>query len=69
MSKITINELGKLQVPSNPTIPVIEGDGVGGEITPAMQQIVNAAVQKAYHGEKVIQWVPFIPKIKTKDIY
>lgn len=56
MSKITINELGKLQVPSNPTIPFIEGDGVGGEITPAMQQIVNAAVQKAYHGEKVIQW-------------
>lgn len=56
MSKITINELGKLQVPSNPTIPFIEGDGVGGEITPAMQQIVNAAVQKAYHGEKAIQW-------------
>ena len=56
MSKITINELGKLQVPSNPTIPFIEGDGVGSEITPAMQQIVNAAVQKAYHGEKAIQW-------------
>lgn len=56
MSKITINELGKLQVPSNPTIPFIEGDGVGSEITPAMQQIVDAAVQKAYHGEKAIQW-------------
>ena len=38
------------------TIPYIEGDGVGAEITPAMLKVVNAAVEKCYQGEKSIDW-------------
>jgi isocitrate dehydrogenase len=47
---------GKLIVPDNPTIPFIEGDGVGAEITPVMQAVVNAAVAKAYNGKRKIEW-------------
>ena len=46
----------KLNVPDNPTIPFIEGDGVGAEITPVMQAVVNAAVEKAYSGKRQIEW-------------
>ena len=53
--KITKTD-GKLNVPDNPTIPFIEGDGVGAEITPVMQAVVNAAVEKAYHGKRQIEW-------------
>ncbi|MDR2423731.1 MAG: NADP-dependent isocitrate dehydrogenase [Prevotellaceae bacterium] len=38
------------------TVPYIEGDGVGAEITPVCQKIVNAALTKAYSGEKIIEW-------------
>lgn len=47
---------GTLRVPDYPTIPYITGDGVGSEVTPAMQQVVNAAVQKAYAGKRRIEW-------------
>ncbi len=47
---------GKLQVPDNPIIPYIEGDGVGVDITPVMMKVVDAAVQKAYAGKKKITW-------------
>jgi isocitrate dehydrogenase len=53
--KITKNN-GKLNVPDNPTIPFIEGDGVGAEITPVMQAVVDAAVEKAYDGKRKIEW-------------
>ncbi|HCC87128.1 MAG TPA: NADP-dependent isocitrate dehydrogenase, partial [Prevotella sp.] len=39
---------GKLIVPDNPTIPFVESDGVGAEVTPVMQAVVDAAVAKAY---------------------
>lgn len=39
------------------TVPYITGDGVGVEITPAMQAIVNAAVKKAYGNEHEIEWM------------
>lgn len=55
MSKIIKTDKG-LQVPDNVTIPFIEGDGVGAEITPVCQQVVNAAVQKAFNGTKSIEW-------------
>lgn len=45
-----------LQVPNNPTIPFIEGDGVGAEVTPVMQQVVDAAVSKAYGMDRKIEW-------------
>lgn len=49
-------ENGKLVVPDQVTIPFIEGDGVGAEITPVCQQIVDAAVATAYHGKRSIEW-------------
>ena len=49
MSKVYM-ENGILVVPDQVTIPIIEGDGVGAEITPVCQQIVNAAGVAAYHG-------------------
>ena len=56
MSKITILSDGTLSVPHQVTIPFITGDGIGAEIMPAMQQVVNKAVSVAYHGEKEILW-------------
>lgn len=47
---------GKLNVPNNPVIPYIEGDGIGIDITPAMQKVVDASVSKAYKGERKIHW-------------
>jgi isocitrate dehydrogenase len=48
---------GRLQVPDQVTIPYIEGDGVGAEVTPACQQVVDAAVSKAYQGRRRIDWL------------
>lgn len=56
MSKIT-KENGTLVVPDKVTIPFIEGDGVGAEITPVCQLVVNAAVEKAYGGSRKIEWL------------
>ena len=53
--KITI-ENGKLQVPDNPVIPFIEGDGTGVDIWPASKLVIDAAVEKAYGGSKKIAW-------------
>lgn len=55
MNKIT-KQNGQLIVPDQVTIPYIEGDGVGAEITPVTQRIVNAAVAKAYNGRRAIAW-------------
>ena len=55
MGKIT-KENNRLIVPDHVTIPYIEGDGVGAEITPVCQKIVNAAVEKAYSGQRSIEW-------------
>lgn len=56
MSKITIKD-GKIIVPSCVTVPYITGDGVGVEITPACQAVVDAAVRKAYFGERSVEWI------------
>jgi isocitrate dehydrogenase len=53
--KITKND-NCLTVPSNPTIPFIEGDGVGREITAVNRMVVDAAVEKAYGGSRKIEW-------------
>lgn len=55
MSAITMKD-GKLIVPDRVTIPFIEGDGVGAEITPVCQKIINAAVELAYLGKRAIEW-------------
>ena len=57
MSKITIRQDGSLIVPDCPTIPFVTGDGVGVEITPAMQQVVDRAVSVAYGGKRQIDWL------------
>lgn len=49
-------ENGQLKVPNDPVIHYIEGDGIGVDITPVMIDVVNAAVEKAYGGEKTIVW-------------
>ena len=49
-------ENGTLNVPNNPVIHYIEGDGIGVDITPVMIRVVNAAVEKAYKGERSIVW-------------
>lgn len=57
MSKIEVKPGGTLVVPHNPTIPFVTGDGVGVEITPAMQQVLDAAVEKAYGGSRKLDWM------------
>ena len=54
-ARITLKN-GQLHIPNHPTIHYIEGDGIGIDITPVMIDVVNAAVQKAYNGEKKIDW-------------
>lgn len=54
-NKITIQG-GKLNVPDNPTLPFIEGDGIGVDIWPASRKVFDAAVEKAYQGKKKISW-------------
>jgi isocitrate dehydrogenase len=54
--KITISN-GKLNVPENPTIPFIEGDGTGVDIWPASKYVFDAAVEKAYNGKRKINWL------------
>src|SRR5512145_275499 len=54
-SKITISN-GRLQVPDNPVIPYIEGDGTGPDIWRASVRVFDAAVEKAYGGKRRVQW-------------
>ena len=54
--KITMGSNGKLVVPNNPTIPYIEGDGIGPDIWAASVRVFDAAIAKAYKGEKKIEW-------------
>jgi len=60
---------GKLIVPNNPIIPFIEGDGIGIDITPAMLSVVNAAVDKAYGGDRCIQWMEVYAGEKSTQVY
>ncbi|PAF52795.1 isocitrate dehydrogenase (NADP(+)) [Helicobacter sp. 13S00477-4] len=53
---ITLTKEGKLNIPNNPIIPYIEGDGIGVDITPAMLKVIDSAVSKAYKNEKKIHW-------------
>ena len=68
-SKITVNADLSLNVPNNPIIPFIEGDGIGVDITPAMKTVVDAAVQKAYAGKRSIEWMEVYCGEKADKIY
>ena len=67
--KITVNADNSLNVPFNPIIPFIEGDGIGVDITPVMKKVVDAAVQKAYGGERQIAWMEIYAGEKSTRIY
>ncbi len=56
-SKITIDQFKNINVPDDPIIPYIVGDGIGVDITPAMIKVVDAAVEKAYNGKRKIHWM------------
>ncbi len=56
-------------VPDNPIIPFIEGDGIGVDITPVMQKVVDAAVAKAYGGKKKISWMEVYAGEKSTRLY
>ena len=60
---------GKLTVPDNPILAFIEGDGIGVDITPASMTVWNAAVEKAYGGEKKVSWMEIYAGEKAAGIY
>ncbi len=66
--KITLQN-GKINVPNNPIIPFIEGDGIGVDVTPAMLKVVDAAVEKAYKGERKISWMEIYTGEKSTQVY
>ena len=68
-SKISIDSSGQLVVPDNPIIPFIEGDGIGSDITPAMIQVVDSAVEKSYGGAKKIEWMEIYCGEKSTVVY
>ena len=56
MNKITMGANGKLQVPNQPIIPFIEGDGIGPDVWSASRKVLDAAIEKAYKGGRKIEW-------------
>jgi len=77
MKKVQIPENGqritmdkdKLNVPDNPIIPFIEGDGIGPDIWASSVRVLDAAVQKAYMGKKKINWMEVYAGEKSNNIY
>jgi isocitrate dehydrogenase len=67
--KITVNADNTLNVPNQPIIPFIEGDGIGVDITPPMQKVVDAAVEKAYGSKKKIAWMEVFAGEKATKVY
>lgn len=67
--KISVDAEGKLVVPNNPVIPYIEGDGIGVDVSPAMIKVVDAAVEKAYGGDRKIEWMEIYTGEKSTQVY
>ncbi|MGA1317069.1 MAG: NADP-dependent isocitrate dehydrogenase [Rubrivivax sp.] len=67
--KITVNADMSLNVPDEPIIPYIEGDGTGFDITPVMIKVVDAAVAKAYGGQRRIHWMEVYAGEKSTRVY
>jgi len=66
--KITIKD-GELQVPNNPIVAFIEGDGTGVDIWAASQPVLDAAVEKAYGGKRKIEWMEVYAGDKANEVY
>lgn len=67
--KITMGADGKLQVPDNPIVTFIEGDGIGPDIWAATQRIIDAAVEKAYGGNRKLAWMETFAGEKAWNLY
>jgi len=67
--KITVNKDFSLNVPDQPIVPYIEGDGTGVDITPVMIKVVDAAVAKAYGGRRRIVWMEVFAGEKSTRVY
>jgi isocitrate dehydrogenase len=67
--KITVNADMSLNVPNNPIIPYIEGDGIGVDISPVMIKVVDAAISKAYGSERKISWMEVYAGEKATNVY
>ena len=67
--KITVNADGSLNVPDQPIIPFIEGDGTGVDITPVMIKVVDAAVARCYGGRRRIHWMEVYAGEKSTRVY
>ncbi len=67
--KITVNPDFSLNVPDNPVLPYIEGDGTGVDISPVMIKVVDAAVAKAYGGKRKISWMEIYAGEKSTRVY
>lgn len=67
--RITTNPDFSLNVPDQPIIPYIEGDGIGIDVTPVMKKVIDAAVNKAYNGQKKIHWMEIYAGEKSTKIY
>src|SRR6185436_3593476 len=68
-TKITVNKDFSLNVPDQPIIPFMEGDGTGVDITPVMVKVVDAAVKKAYGAKKAIVWMEIYAGEKSCKVY
>ncbi|MBA6100406.1 MULTISPECIES: NADP-dependent isocitrate dehydrogenase [Pseudomonas] len=68
-AKITVNADHSLNVPDQPIIPYIEGDGIGVDVSPVMIKVVDAAVQKAYGGKRKIAWMEVYAGEKATHVY
>ncbi|CAC9613502.1 Isocitrate dehydrogenase [NADP] (EC 1.1.1.42) [uncultured Gammaproteobacteria bacterium] len=66
--KITFKS-GIIQVPNQPIVTYIEGDGIGSDVSPVMKKVIDAVVNKAYNGEKEIQWMDIYAGEKANGIY
>ncbi|MCU7915157.1 MAG: NADP-dependent isocitrate dehydrogenase [Candidatus Thiodiazotropha sp. (ex Gloverina cf. vestifex)] len=66
---ITVGADAKPIVPDNPIIPFIEGDGIGADITPVMQQVIDTAVERAYAGRRKIHWMEIYAGEKANRVY
>lgn len=67
--KITVNADHTLNVPNNPIIPYIEGDGIGVDVSPVMIKVIDAAVEKSYGGERKIHWMEVYAGEKSTQVY
>ena len=65
--KISINADGSVNVPDQPIIPFIEGDGIGPDIWSASRKVIDAAVRKSYGGSREIVWLEVFAGEKAKE--